>query len=556
MHPQKRLAFHKLQQRRLATNETNIIDISDGKVKGVKRNTIYNDTYHSFEGIPFAKPPIGDLRFKAPQPCDPWEGVRDCSSAGKKPLQQHIIFGMPEGSEDCLYLNVYTKKLISDKPLRVMVFIYGGAFQVGEASRDLYSPDYFMKEDVVLVVITYRLGPFGFLSLKDPALDVPGNAGLKDCVMALRWVKKNIQHFNGDSNNITVFGESAGGTATHYMMATKQTEGLFNKAIVQSGSVLASWATTDYSSFPYRLAQAAGYKGEENEKEIYEFLKKCNAKKLISVQKGILTEEEHRDRLIYVFGPVVEPYVTEHCVVHKHPREMLKETWSNNIPLIIGGCSFEGLFSFAETVRIPDRLNTLGDCQHIVPRELSPDRKTDLCRELGLKLKKAYFGENEPSIKLLNSYLDLMSYRLFWHPIHRAVLSRLAYAQAPTYLYRFDFDSAFFNHVRNLKCAKDQRGVCHADDLSYLFYNALGFKLPTDCAEYKCIEQMVGMWTHYAATSDPNTDRIKPTVWKPVSVEESPRKCLNISEKVEFIDLPEAEKLNIWDSLYSKEALC
>ncbi|XP_055905524.1 esterase B1-like [Eupeodes corollae] len=548
-----KLAGHKFQQYRLKTNETKIIATTDGKLKGVKRITAYNDTYHSFEKIPFAKPPVGDLRFKAPEPCVPWEGVRDCYSPGKKPLQEHIIFGNVDGSEDCLYLNVYVKKLLSENPLPVMVCIYGGAFQVGEASRDVYSPDYFMREDIVLVMVSYRLGPFGFISFKDPSLNIPGNAALKDIVLALRWVKKNIQYFNGDANNITLFGESAGGVSTHYMMITDQTKGLFQKAIVQSGSVLASWATTPYSSYPYRLALAAGYKGEENEKKICEFLTKCNGKKIITAQKNLLTEEERRDRLIFIFGPVIEPYITAHCVVPKHPVEMLRTAWSNEIPLIIGGCSFEGLFSYAETIKSPGRINNLGDCQHIVPPELCPDRTTDLCKELGLKLKKAHFGDNQPSITHLYSYLDLMSYRLFWHAIHRALQSRLAYASAPTYLYRFDFDSAFFNHFRLLKCGKEVRGVCHGDDLSYLFYNIISVKLQHDSPEYKTMERMIAIWTHYAATGDPNTDRIQPVVWKPAEIDESPTKCLNISHDVKYIDLPESDKLKIWDSLYTKD---
>ena len=146
-----------------------------------------------------------------------------------------------------------------------------------------------------------------------------------------------------------------------------------------------------------------------------------------------------------------------------------------------------------------------------------------------------------------------MSYRLFWHPIHRTVLSRLTYATAPTYLYRFDFDSAFFNHFRLLKCGKNIRGVCHADDLSYLFYNTISVKLQKDSPEYKTIDRMIGIWTHYAATGDPNTDRIQPAVWKPAELNESPRKCLNISHDVKFIDLPESDKLKVWDSLYSKD---
>lgn len=128
----------------------------------MQRKTIYDEElYYSFEGIPFAKPPLGELRFRAPQPPEPWVGVRDCTYVRDKPTQIHCALKLPEGSEDCLHLNVYTKTLNSSKPMPVMVWVYGGGFEVGEASRDLHGPDYFMKKDVVLVIPNYRIGVLG-----------------------------------------------------------------------------------------------------------------------------------------------------------------------------------------------------------------------------------------------------------------------------------------------------------------------------------------------------------------------------------------------------------
>lgn len=134
----------------------------DGQVRGVRRRTLYDEElYYSFEGIPFAQPPVGELRFRAPQLPRPWTGVRDCTFPRAKPMQKHFVLSIVEGNEDCLYLNVYSKRLKSDKPLPVIVWIYGGGFQFGEASRDLYSPDYFMKHDVVVVTFNYRVGVLG-----------------------------------------------------------------------------------------------------------------------------------------------------------------------------------------------------------------------------------------------------------------------------------------------------------------------------------------------------------------------------------------------------------
>lgn len=158
----RRLIGHKIVQYRLATKQTKVVCTRDGQVRGLRRRTLHDDElYYAFEGIPFAQPPVGELRFRAPQPPRPWIGVRDCTYPRSKPMQKHFVLSIVEGSEDCLYLNVYSKRLKSDKPLPVIVWIYGGGFQIGEGSRDFYSPDYFMKQDVVVVTFNYRVGALG-----------------------------------------------------------------------------------------------------------------------------------------------------------------------------------------------------------------------------------------------------------------------------------------------------------------------------------------------------------------------------------------------------------
>ncbi|XP_061395063.1 esterase B1 [Musca vetustissima] len=548
----------KVQQRRYRSKEKTIVSTIYGPVKGVKRKSIYGDAYFSFEKIPFAKPPLGELRYKAPQPPEPWTEVRSCTSTGPKPLQKHFVFQMTDGSEDCLYLNVYTKNLDPIKPMPVMVWIYGGGFQFGEASRDLYSPDYLLREDVVIISITYRVGPFGFLCMQDPDFDVPGNAGLKDQVMALRWVKANCLRFGGDPNNITLFGDSAGGASVHYMMLTEQTRGLFHKAICMSGTVLSPWAQTPQRNWPYRLAVAAGYTGENNEKDVFEFLKNAKGSDIVKANEDLCTDDEKRERIGFSFGPVVEPYITEHCVVPTKPIEMMRNAWSNNIPMIIGGVSNEGLLLYSDTKNKPKLLNELNDCRYVVPLELNMDRDSELCKEYGYQLRTTYYGDNFPSIETLNEYLLMVSHEYFWFPIYRTILSRMEYAKAPTYLYRFDFDSKHFNHLRIISCGKKVRGTCHGDDLSYLFYNSVARKLKKHTKEYKCIERLVGMWTHFAANGDPNYDPEHPDIWKPVSeaaVEKRQLQCLNITDELKVIDVPDIKKLMVWESFYTRNEL-
>ncbi|CAH1237234.1 unnamed protein product [Diabrotica balteata] len=249
-----------------------IVQLAEGKISGGTRTDLNGEKFHSFLCIPYGKAPIGELRFKAPLPVEPWEGVKEVITEDKIAFQKNILLNTYIGQEDCLSLHVFTRKLPSEetKLKPVMVFIHGGGFVQGSHETTTYGPEHLMTEDIVLVTITYRLGLLGFLSLKDESLDVPGNAGLKDQVLALKWIQRNIKNFNGDSNNVTIFGESAGGASVEYLLLSPSTKGLFHKAIVQSGSTLNPWALTN---FP--LTEFAKFHGKASmtEKELLKSLR-------------------------------------------------------------------------------------------------------------------------------------------------------------------------------------------------------------------------------------------------------------------------------------------
>ncbi|XP_017104467.2 esterase B1 isoform X1 [Drosophila bipectinata] len=550
-----KLVGHKLQQYRLSTGNTLVLDTKFGQVRGLQRKTVYDgELYFAFEGIPYAKPPVGELRFRAPQPPEPWQGILDCTTYRAKPLQRNIVLSIVEGSENCLHLNIYVKDLESKKPLPVIVWIYGGGFQKGEASRDIYSPDYFMKQPVVFVCINYRLGALGFLSLSDPNLDVPGNAGLKDQVQALRWISQNIANFNGDPNNITIMGESAGAASVHVMMTTEQTRGLFHKAIMQSGCALSEWADSPDRNWAFRLAQRMGYKGSEKDADVLRFLSKAPARQIANIDQDIITQDEMRNFQLFAFGPVVEPYESSHCVVPKKHKEILASAWGNDIPIIMGGNSFEGLFSYQLVKNDPWVLKNF---HNILPREVSEACTQEERDLLVRRLKKVYFNnELQESMDFFEA-LNIFSHRQIWHDMHRLVLARQTYAAGtPTYLYRFDFDSPYFNQFRGLVCDAHVRGVSHADELSYQFYNIIASKLEKSSMEYKTIERMVGMWTSFAANGDPNCPEIKSATWEPIGAKENgTEKCFNISHNLEMRELPEFESLTVWDSFYPKGSL-
>lgn len=215
------------------------VEISQGRLEGRSSEGV-----QSFLGIPYAAPPVGPLRFRAPEPPSPWSGVRDAGDFGPSAPQQKLALplpGMEVGpmDEDCLYLNVYTPT--ADGGRRpVMVWIHGGAFVIGSGSQPIYGGAALARRgDVVVVTINYRLGPLGFLFLPDlcPGLEgAVGNAGIRDQVAALTWVRENIAAFGGDPENVTIFGESAGGMSVGTLLGCPSARGLFARAIPQSGA--------------------------------------------------------------------------------------------------------------------------------------------------------------------------------------------------------------------------------------------------------------------------------------------------------------------------------
>ncbi len=214
-----------------------------GKVHG---KTINDGKVRAFLGLPYAAPPVGELRWKPPEPAAKWRGMRDATQYGARCYQGHIyddmVFQDSGPSEDCLFLNVFTPATAKAKSkLPVMFWIHGGGYTGGSASEPRHNGDFLPLKGVVLVTINYRLGVFGFLATTDLAKEAggpAGNYGLMDMVAALHWVHDNIAKFGGDPGNVTIFGESAGSFAVSTLMAAAPAHGLFQKAIGESGSAL------------------------------------------------------------------------------------------------------------------------------------------------------------------------------------------------------------------------------------------------------------------------------------------------------------------------------
>lgn len=223
----------------LSANQT--VTVTGGRVQA----TVTDHGVLSFRGIPYAAPPVGNLRWKAPQPPLPWTGTRNAENFGPRPIQDSNLlyeFRSTETSEDCLYLNVWTAARSDQEKRPVYVFIHGGSFIHGDGSQPAYDGESMAKQGIVYVSINYRLGVFGFMShpelSRESGYGGSGNYGLLDQVAALEWVKKNISQFGGDPNRVTIGGESVGAQSVNAHMVSPLSRDLFSAAIAESGSLI------------------------------------------------------------------------------------------------------------------------------------------------------------------------------------------------------------------------------------------------------------------------------------------------------------------------------
>lgn len=529
--------------------ENLLVQTEFGPVQGCLRVSSLGRHYISYQGIPYMKAPLGKLRFRDPQLPEKWIEPLD---ATREPPSYCYWSTTKGGQEDAGVLNVYVS--ISEKTglLPVLVFIYGGGFQMGSCKTDVYGPDYFMEKDVVLVTINYRSGPIGFLSLSDPKLCVPGNAGLKDQNMALKWVQSSIKNFNGNSENVTLFGHGAGGASTHYHMLSDQSKGLFHKAIIMSGCAFnKTWTLPPRKNFVQRLGKKLGWDECGGEIKLLEVLEAADPFELMkqSSPENILTKEDFAEFIINSFCPVVEPYVSETTFIHDDPVLMAREAWSRNISCIIGGSSLEGVFSTIFE-RKASFIEFFENSNYFAPiTELLLNVNSDEALRYGSRIKKIYFEYAHMTNTNYELFYQYATDRHFWHGIQNSVKSRLSVTgKGKTYLYRFDA-STELNFLKKLNKAKSFSGAAHGDTIFYLFApNSL--EPPSfESKEYRLIKLMLDLVTKFASTGNPNES--ESFNWLPVVSIRPPLNCLNIAEnKIELISLPESDRLLIWDTVY------
>ena len=289
-------------------------------------------------GIPYAAPPVGNLRWKPPQPAASWQGVKECVEPGPAPLQWAIMGHPKATSEDCLYLNVWTPATKATDKLPVMVWFYGGAFEFGDSASPYYDGTNIAHRGVIMVTVNYRIGVPGFLAhpllSKESEHNSSGNYGLLDQIAALQWVQKNIAAFGGDPNSVTIFGQSAGAISVTCLMVSPLAKGLFQCAICESYAELGFFSNLKENKYGKESAENEGLRlardlGCDNASDVLACLRSKSGDEIMKA--GAPPLDLRAPGNIYVYGPAVDGWALPDL-----PINLFEAGKQNPVPLMIG----------------------------------------------------------------------------------------------------------------------------------------------------------------------------------------------------------------------------
>ncbi|KAH8261005.1 hypothetical protein KR044_002120, partial [Drosophila immigrans] len=478
-----------------------------GCLKGTTMPGHKGDAFEAFLGIPFAQPPIGELRFQNPLAATGWTGIRDASKAHNSCLQKcYFIMNWPvSGEEDCLYLNVYRPAVLPDNPLPVMVYFHAGGFFCGSADPLSIGPEYLMDtQQIVLVTINYRLGPFGFLSTGDSQMS--GNFGLKDQRLALQWVQQHIASFGGDPQLVTIIGHSAGGMSAHFHMLSPNSKGLFHRAISLSGTALSNVVRVrDPLAQARRLAEQAGVAQADSldTKELAESLRAVDAMTLL--EAGDVMKAWHNVPVIS-FATVVEQDATPESFFNEELSVSHLAGRIHEVPWLLGS-SFragEGSMFLWHILTNPQALQEFNErfLELLgVALYLPEDTAEETVKEL-LKLYEVPEMElNEHTmIPLSNIFGDFT----FLYPLYVSAESYAGYAKEPLSIYRFEFHSLTnlsFTRAATKAVIPRELGPVHMDDALHLIsMPGLLPNYPEDSDDQLAIDRMTALLVEFAKT--------------------------------------------------------
>lgn len=446
------------------------VKTQEGKIQG---KMINNGKVKAFLGLPYAAPPIGERRWKAPEQAAKWKGTRDATKFGAHCAQGRVfddmIFQDSGPSEDCLFLNVYAPADATDKSkLPVMFWIHGGGYAGGASSEPRHNGDFLPLKGVVLVTINYRLGVFGFLVTDELAKEgngAAGNYGLLDMVAALEWAKGNIQNFGGDPGNVTIFGESAGSFAVSTLMASPLAQGLFAKAIGESGA-----------AFPGGVA-LGGDTVAERAKADGAWMDAIGAKSIKDLRAMPTDQvlEAVRKKTPAGFSPVVDGRLLTEPVPDTYDAGK-----QAHVPLLAGWNADEGSF-FAMRGMTAVQWSAMAD---------------GLFKDRSAEFLKLYPGETDA--QALRSAIDYGSDNFIALGTWKWLEAQKKTGESPVYRYHFELAAT---------PSKFHPGTFafHSDDIEYVFGTLdtrPGWAVRPE--DRKLSDEMMSYWTNFAKNGDPN----------------------------------------------------
>ncbi|KAG6940644.1 fatty acyl-CoA hydrolase precursor, medium chain-like [Chelydra serpentina] len=493
-----------------------------GKLRGQQIKVGGAETHVDvFLGIPFAKPPVGPLRFSPPEPAEPWKGLRDATSYPPMCLQdpvagQHLSDAFTnrkaklpfQVSEDCLFLNVYTPAGSDKDMLPVMVWIHGGGLVIGAASTyDGSALSAF--ENVVVVTIQYRLGILGYFSSGDE--HARGNWGYLDQVAALQWIKENIEHFGGDPGSVTIFGESAGGISVSALVLSPLAKGLFHKAISESGVAIKVLFTVHPEAQANKIAMVSGCQSTNSatmvhclrEKTEEEMMKITLKLEFTAVQLNAASSGDS-EKSLFISA------VLDGVFFPKSPEKLLAEKAVNAVPYIIGLNSHEFGWLLPNLLKYPAFTEGL-DKETVTSLLLSSEFFTHVPAEFTHLLSNEYLSNIEEPTQLRDRLFELMGDAVFVAPVIQTARYHRD-AGNPVYVYDFHHRPSSHEGVR-----PDFVKADHGDEIGYVFGKPFLAGNATE-EEGKLSRTVMKYWANFARKGNPNDEGL--VTWPAYNLDE------------------------------------